>query len=532
MILWTFWLFIVASFLTLPRNPLLNDDAANYALMAKNAIIHNQWLVQYFTPGDPASFLDKPPLGIWLLAWLPKLTGVNQLTVHIPNLIYYGLLLALLYWGISHLGSKKLALYSTIIAATSLALVVYARAPKLDVPLTLFVTAANLALFVYLKKGKPVWLYLFALALAGGFLVKSGFGLLMPALTVLGILVTRGPGREKLLPTIFTKETLFSLLILLAVVGAVLGAQAFVLQDQFLPYLKSITIQGKYNASYLGVGFNSSIILLLLITLFPWTPFFAASILPKQWNLNRRANPKVLSLSRFSLIWFWSNFLFLLFFYKQTDFRTFTLLVPPMAIISALSLSPFIKGRKRGGLVVQSINFFFLFIFAVAFFLILNQPQNAQGINLSAALLPVGFFTLALIVLPFALFLPSFFPFSFLLVCLAYVVLFWNTLPLANAFNPDITWPKLIGDQRAAGTKFYIYRPPDRNLFFSPDLCYVDFLAGPADQYFWEGNTLKAALAREKAIVLSDTKSWEKLGIHNAKIMAQDNYSQISGIIK
>jgi hypothetical protein len=70
-------LFLASSFITLPRNPLLNDDAALYALAAKNAIIHNQWLAQFVTPGDASSFLDKPPLGIWLLAWIPRIIGVS-----------------------------------------------------------------------------------------------------------------------------------------------------------------------------------------------------------------------------------------------------------------------------------------------------------------------------------------------------------------------------------------------------------------------------------------------------------------------
>ena len=151
-------LFLSLSFLTLPRNPLQNDDAALYALAAKNAVVHNQWLAQFVSPGDLSSFLDKPPLGIWLIAWPMKLFGVSELNVHIPNVLYFVILLGLIYFSLLKLAGRKLALYSTLIAATSLCLVVYSRAPKLDVLLTLFVFTAHISLYAFLKKNNPAYL--------------------------------------------------------------------------------------------------------------------------------------------------------------------------------------------------------------------------------------------------------------------------------------------------------------------------------------------------------------------------------------
>jgi len=106
-------LFIAAGFFTLPRNPLLNDDAATYALFTKNAILHDQWLAQFITPGDPASFYDKPPLSVWLLAIIPKIVGLNELTIHLPNMFYYLAILAILYFSLSGFKQKKIAFYST-----------------------------------------------------------------------------------------------------------------------------------------------------------------------------------------------------------------------------------------------------------------------------------------------------------------------------------------------------------------------------------------------------------------------------------
>jgi len=503
------FLFLSICFLSLPRNPLQNDDAANYALMVKNAVVHNLWLAQFVTPGDRSSFMDKPPLGIWLLAWLPKLAGVNELTVHIPNVIYFILLLGIMYWSLAKLAGKKLALYAALIAATSLCLVVYSRAPKLDVLLTLFVFTAHLSLFTYLKKNGHSYLIPFTLSLACGFLVKSGFGILLPALTVLFLLIFNAPARKKLSAILVTRYSLLYSCLFLATVGGVLALQAIPLGDQFLPYLKAITIQSKYNSGYTGPGFYSSVFGFLLITIFPWTPLFFSALKP---NLNTFCN-----------VWFWSNFLFLLFFYRQNDLRTFTVLVPPLAILAGLRL---LHLRCSAWLIGWQI--FFVIVFTLLLIVGIIRPVNQAGFSLADALLPFALFTAALIPLTFYLWRPQ--PFklvvTYALVVLAYSVLFYNTKPIADAFNPDIKWPAMIKEQRAAGVKFYIYRPTDRELFYSPDLTWVDFMAGPADRYFWDGQELKQSLKTGKAVVLSDTKSWGKLKL-DLPVLVRDNYSLI-----
>ncbi len=513
-------LFLFLSLMTLPRNPLQNDDAALYALAAKNAVIYNQWLAQLVTPGDLSSFLDKPPVGIWLLAWPMKVLGVSELTVHLPNIIYYLFLLLILFLFLSRFASKRLALYATLIAATSLCLVVYSRAPKLDVLLTLFVAAAHLSLYAFLKKNNPVYLIPFTLSLAAGALTKSGFGILFPGLTVLFLLVFNPIARRKLANLLSTVYFPLSTIFFILIVGGVLYAQRFALHDQWLPYLRAITIQSKYNVSYLGLGFHYSIIGFLLIAIFPWTPLFFSS-------LKLRFNK--LNLNTFCNLWFWSNVLFLLFFYQQNDLRTFTVFVPPLAILAGLKV--LVLSRKpapasRGGFLW---GIFFLAIFSIILIAAILNPVNPQGFSLKDAILPFALFTLSLIPLTSYLWKPNRakFAITFALVCVSYSVLFYNTKPIADAFNPDLTWPGIIKEQRVKGEKFYIYRPPDRPLFYSPDLFWVDFMAGPADRYYWDGGELKLDLSRGKAIILSDTTSWKKLGLKRGKIIAEDNYSRL-----
>lgn len=520
-------LFFLAALITLPRNPLQNDDASLYALEAKNAVVHNQWLAQYITPGDPTSFVDKPPLGIWLLAWPMKLFGVSELTVHIPNVLYFAALLALIFFYVRRTNGQRLALLSMVIAGTSLGLVVYSRAPKLDILLPLFVTLAHFALYEFIKKDRPGALYLFTAALAGGFLVKSGFGLLLPGLTIIFLFIFNAEARAKFIRLLFSYRLLLSALPLVLIIGGILGLQAIPLRDQWLPYLRSITIQSKYNTSYLGLGFYTSIVGFLLISIFPWAPFALTAIKGRLFS-------KSLNLNRFCNLWLWSNFLFLLFFYRQSDLRTFTVFVPPLAILAAIKLTAIQwKIRKPrslfAGFRIELLwNLFFWLIFVAGFIMLLNKPYNGDGIYLGDALLPIGLFVAALSWLFFDLFKPAWnklVVFSALTV-LAYSALFYVSLPLVNSFNPDVTWPAMIKEYTRQGYALVIYRPPDRQLFYSPDLFYVDFMSGPADLYAWDRKQLTDFLSTERAIVVSDTKSWRKTGLAG-KTLAKDNYSRI-----
>jgi len=525
----------------LPRNPLQNDDASLYALAAKNAVIHNQWLAQFVSPGDSTSFLDKPPLGIWLLAWPMKLLGVSELTVHIPNVLYFTLLLLILYLTLSRLAAKKVAFYSTLITATSLGLVVYSRAPKLDILLPLFVLTAHLSLYAFLKRNNTSYLIPFTLSLAAGFLIKSGFALILPALTILFLLIFSPPAREKLFKVRITHYALLVSFLLLIVAG-VLALQAIPLGEQWLPYLRSITIQSKYNTSYLGFGCYYSIIGFLLLILFPWSALWLSSVKvvnpypPSPSPLLRGkgreglgVKVRTLSLSSFCSLWFWSNFLFLLFFYRQSDLRTFTVFVPPLAILAGIRLASLLK-QRRGFLAPRLWNAFFLFLFSATLVVFLLKPQNADGFDLSAALVPLGILVASLAALQLFLWRPDGRKLlaTFALAALGYSVLFWNSQTLVRAFNPDLNWPKTITRYRAEGNKFFIYRPPDRKLFFSPDLFYVDFMAGPADKYFWDGDKLQKNIVNSQAILLSDTESLNKLKLTSYVVLARDNYSTLA----
>ncbi|MFA6431250.1 MAG: glycosyltransferase family 39 protein [Candidatus Margulisiibacteriota bacterium] len=525
-IIFAFILFVLASLFYLPRNPLIYDDAALYALTAKNTIINNDWLAQYITPGDKTSFIDKPPLGIWMIALPMKILGVSELTVHIPNILYLFTLLGIMYLFLKKFSNKKVALYSILIAATSLGFILFSRTPKLDIPLTLFTTTGILSLYAYLKQGKLWQFYLFGIMAALGFLVKTGFGIIFPALTLLSIYLLSSVARNKLNKFVFSKHFIFLIIICTALIGSIISLQYISLQEQWIPYLKSITIQSKYNTSYLGFGFYYQIIGYILLAIFPW----GAVCLPmlfKRINVGQALALHKISIRVFCLYWFWSGILFLLFFYKQNDLRTFVVFIPPLAILGGIRLAAFDYYSKRR-LADILWNLFYMIVFTAIFIAMILKPVNQDGIKLNAVIEPLFWFV-AFLYLLFIYLLrlnKKVFITSLFILVMGYATLFYNTPRIAGAFNPNLKWLGIIQEHRKTATPLFIYRPQDRNLFYSPDLFWVDFMAGPADGYFWDSASLKYAVKDRFSLILSDTKSLEKLGI-TYETFARDSYSSL-----
>ena len=517
--------FLGVSLMTLWQAPLLPDDASIYALIIKNFAIYGQWSAQFITPGDFSSFIDKPLLGIWLMGFIPKLMGISELSVHIPNFVYYLVMLLLAYLVIGRLANKQIAFYTTLVMATSLNLIIFVRTPKLEIIFALFTFMANMALYAYLKKNKVAYMYLLAIILGLGFLVKSGLILVLTGLNIILIMMVHKNSRDQIWGLMKTRHFWGTGLIFLGIVGGVLGWQYGSLENYGAAYLRSLVWESKYNIGYLGLTFNLNAVGFLLLTIFPWTALFLSEL-----RINfKKIYSQNLSLFNFCKLWFLSTFVFFLLFYKQTDLRNFVVLVPPLAIIGGtkIILSQFLK-KARPMLVI--LNNVLLTLFTLAAVLFLLNPANLENIDKFFLKLVLALFILALFSLGnfYKKPLPRKFLLSFITVCVAYTALFYFAPPLIKASNPNLKWPQIIKGYQTQGYKFYIYRPQDRNLYMSTDLSYTDFIAGPADKYFWEKDALLNVLATEnKVLVLSESKSWEKLGLNNYQSVAQDQEASI-----
>jgi len=488
------------SLATLPFNALQPDDASMYGLAIKNTVLHNQWLMPLLHPGDPSSFLDKPLLGIWLqtlpLVFLP----INEITIHIPNVIYYLVLLVVFYFFVKKEKGDEFALVGTFVLATALAVLIYSRTPKLDILLTLAITLAQFYLYQFWN-GQKTWKY-FCFWTGVGFLIKSGFALIFCGLTFLGLFLIDANFRNKLLKFVLRKEFYIGLSFFLIPVILLMGLPYFAAPVQYAHYLKSILWQSKYNLSYLGLGMHWNVLGYAFLAFFPWTIFL--------FNKNLYLVDQKKSLEKFSLIWIFSNILFLFFFYQQNDLRTFVSLVPPLAILTAGLLMQ-TNAKKIGS------------AFAALFLTLLLLTQVPQILN-STAVWPVLLWVVFLLII---------FVYGFKLnqkllqaalavLLIGHVSLLFSGGALVGNANPYINWQKKLETRFYEKVYFYIYRPSDRPLFMSHDQAYLDFVSGPADAYVTEE---KFFTRKKNYFLLTDPQSFKSLSLSKNETLFVDQYA-------
>jgi len=495
------------SLATLPFNALQPDDASMYALAIKNTVQHNQWLLPLLQPGDPSSFLDKPLLGIWLQA-LPLVffqvidIPIKEITIHIPNAIYYLVLLVVFYYFVKKEKGVGFALLGTFVLATALAVLIYSRTPKLDILLTLAITLAQFYLYQFWNDQKT-WKH-FCFWIGIGFLIKSGFALIFCGLTFLGLLLIEADFRNKFLKFLSQKEFYTGLCYFLIPVAALMGLPYFAAPAQYAYYLKSILWQSKYNLSYLGLGMHWNVLGYAFLAFFPWTVF----LFNKNLLLNKEKNNKK-SLEKFSLLWVFSNVLFLFFFYNQNDLRTFVPLMPPLAVLTTGMLMQ-TNAKKIGAAVV-------------AFFLMLLLLTQIPQLLNSSALFPVFFWIIFLLSIAVYGFRPSQnVLYAALAVLMAgHIVLLFGAGGLIEKSNPYIVWKNKIENRHDQKILFYIYRPNLRPLFMSHDQAYLDFMTGPPDRYVIDANFFSN---QKNYFLLTDPQSLKSLKLSSLETLFSDQY--------
>jgi 4-amino-4-deoxy-L-arabinose transferase-like glycosyltransferase len=514
-------LFCLISLCSVTSISLLQDDAAMYALTIKNVVQHRQWLSPSLSPTDLHSFLDKPPLGIWILSIIPWAVGVSEFSVHLPNLILgWAWILSIGLWVYKR--NKTWGLLSTIIACTSLGFVVFSRTPKLEILLGISTTLASLSLFNWAKTGQKRWAYALAASTAFGFLIKSGLGIIFPLAT--GLIVFFRYKKFRIIVWDFIRS--FHLwgcfVVFIGLTGGLLGFQYAAFGSLWPDYIRSLLIDSKYNTRYLGLGFHLNTLAFWLYTSFPWIPIGLLSLyllLKKagkallSYNDNR---PQTLTLISFSFYWITPILLFMTFIFNQTDFRSFVIAIPPLSIIGGLLLRTYALRRA-----IKNIGLIFSCLWFTAIGLILAgvikiQAEHRFIIPSIAILFGLGLLHLyknpktsfkKKIYMPFFVFIT------------AYGLLFFYSKELTLGAAGQSKWVSVIQALKKEGNRVVIYRPQDRPLRMSSDLAYPDFLIG-ADIYISSPTLLKALISTYPSplIILSDIKSWEPFKSQSAQL--------------
>lgn len=453
------------AFAIFPAKTLQTDDASIYAATIRNVVVYHHWLLPTVDPHQISAFLDKPPVGIWLLSIIPALTGFSMLSLHATNVILWAVSAIVMTGFVAAFYSRNSGRWAGIILMTSVGAVSYSRSPKLEIPLMIALIAIHWGLLGWMKRKQPYFLYLTATAIAIGFLIKTGFAIVLPILTILGALLIFPEARQNLLPTLKNKHFWLASVLGLAIIALPLEIQYYAYPNLFADYLQSILFKSKYNIAYLGLGIHLSIILFLVLGILPWAAFL---IRPIEKGFFKTFFQKPLTLINFAWVWIASNCMFLILAYQQVDFRTAVMILPPLAIVAARQ----IQARIPRVAIVASVGM--VVVAAIIFALNPNNPTLvrefvvgiAVGMSLFWSLLFFRKHKMALMVL-----------------VATYSLFFAFESRLIPQFSPNYADAATILKLHNSGTDFVILRPGDRPLKMRSDLCFEDVLAGPANYY-------------------------------------------------
>ncbi len=184
-------LMLVAGFLTLYLlplgvRPLVSPDEIRYAEISREMLASGDWVVPHL---NGLRYFEKPPLGYWLNAAAIRLFGENEFAVRLPSAIAVGLTALLLFvWARKFSDDRATPLFATVIFLLSFEVQAVGTFCVLDSLLSLWVTAATIAMSFALQaqevRRKMALLILAGAACGLAFLTKGFLALVVPAIVI------------------------------------------------------------------------------------------------------------------------------------------------------------------------------------------------------------------------------------------------------------------------------------------------------------------------------------------------------------
>ena len=164
--------------------PLWDRDEPRYAQCSRQMLESGDWVLPRYL-GDLR--LAKPPLIYWLQATSMSVFKVNEFAARLPSAVAMALTLSLLAVAVRRGLSAEHAFWSVLVMGASVMTVVSAKACLTDSVLLLFITVAQLCLFL-IWIGRGTWPVFCGLGLATGLtlMTKGPVGLGIHATTFIG----------------------------------------------------------------------------------------------------------------------------------------------------------------------------------------------------------------------------------------------------------------------------------------------------------------------------------------------------------
>ena len=172
---------------TLSFRPLYTPDEPRYAEIARELIIHNDWVVPKL---NNLAYFEKPIMGHWLNALSLKAFGENVFAVRFSSAFLALLTALMLGWFVRRFADRRLAFMTSTIYLTSALVFGVGTYAVLDSPLNFFLSGTLIAFFCASERKKWDHAKIGYLALAGifcggAFLTKGFLAFAFPGSVIL-----------------------------------------------------------------------------------------------------------------------------------------------------------------------------------------------------------------------------------------------------------------------------------------------------------------------------------------------------------
>ncbi len=147
---------------------LVGADEPRYAQIAREMLSRHDWVTPTLN-GVP--WLEKPALLYWSAMLSYKVFGVSDWAARVPSAAFATAMVFAIFAFTRRL--RGLPLDAALIAASSAAIIGFARAVSTDMPLTATFTMGMLAWYSWWESGRKLWLAVFYVMMALGTLAKG-----------------------------------------------------------------------------------------------------------------------------------------------------------------------------------------------------------------------------------------------------------------------------------------------------------------------------------------------------------------------
>jgi 4-amino-4-deoxy-L-arabinose transferase len=333
-------LFVLLFLISLFGRPLFIPDEVRYAEIAREMIVHGNWIVPRL---DGLLYFEKPPLGHWLNAMALFVFGENEFAVRVASALSAGGTALIGYFlSRSFFSSRRTALLTVFVYLTCFEVQVLGNFSVLDSILTVVLNGGIAAIVMAARadsrRSETAWLVAGGAVLGLAFLAKGFLAFVVPGI-VLGAWLLWERKFELIL-----KRSWLAILAALVVVAP--WAVAIHLQEpDFWRYFVVVEHLQRFaaeNAQHKAPIYYY--LVALPVVLFPW--FF---LIPAAFKGGRSTTGDASRKSARSLLWLWLLLPFA--FFSVASGKLITYILPcflPFSMLLAHGLDPLLSGKTDG----------------------------------------------------------------------------------------------------------------------------------------------------------------------------------------